>query len=78
MNILLYLTSSSYRKCRWAGKHLAFYRANPFLLPIHQIARTTLVLSQLVETKCYFDYNEDKVYIPKFKQISAKDLTEEA
>ena len=74
MNILLYLTSSSYRKHRWAARHLAFYRANPFLLQIHQIAKTTLVLSRLVETKCYYDYKGDKVYIPKFRSITAKEV----
>ena len=63
MNILLYLTSSSYRKHRWARKKLVEMRRN---LLWYQIAK---VYSGFKWNHCGY-----RITIPKVSEITAEEL----
>jgi len=72
MNIIKYIFSGSYRKHRWAGKHLPLYRALPVLLIAHQIRKKPPIMWGLVEAQYNCDANKAMlklVEIPKFKEV---------
>ena len=77
VNILKYFLSSSYRKHRWARKHLPLYRAFPILLSIHRVQRQPLILGRLVEMQYQDNMNKvmgKLIHIPKYSDVSAKEL----
>ena len=77
MNIFKYLFSSSYRKHRWAARHLRLYRTFTILLQSHKIQRMPSILSPLIEAQYTYDVNKGMkglVRIPKFSDLTGEKL----
>lgn len=77
VNALKYVLSNSYRKHRWAARHLRIYRVFSILLQVHKVRKRPLVMSSLVEMQYQDNINKAMgmlVNIPKFSGVSKKDL----
>lgn len=77
MNILQYVFSKSYRKHRWAVRHLAFFRRFLIALRTRQIMKRPPVFPTIVERQYQDNMNKAMgklIEVPKFKEVSAKEL----
>ncbi len=77
MNIFKYLFSNSYRKHRWAAKHLGLYRRFPVLLQSHKVQRMPMIFPELVEAQYTYDVNKAMkglVRIPKYSDLTGEKL----
>lgn len=82
MNVLLYLTSKSYRKHRWVARHLFEYRAKPHWLMDRRWSRITMAIwgkqiigAAFVNRVFGGTMQEgDVIHIPEIGEISSGEL----
>ena len=79
MNILRYLFSSSYRKRRWASRHLVEYRVLCprwlFIRKYRRIMNLPLIFEKVIGRMPSGEIGT--IVIPKFREISAVELADD-